>query len=472
MLQTRNENDSARQDAQYERLDDIVTAARKAGADACEAAFAVSHALSISVRKGEVETVERDETSDLGLRVFVGKKQAVVSVSEFSKPTLTRLVERAIAMAKMAPDDDFAGLAEPALLYKDTGTAPDLQIYDSSHLSAADLQQRALEIEAAGLSHADKAPAGAQLLSDAASTSYSQNMWSMATWDGLQGGAGFRGSHQTSQFFQSGRFIAADANGHMERDGEGLSMRFAADLPDVSETGRIAAERTLAALGARKIDTQKAAVIFDKRIAKSLIGQFVGAISGTMIARGSSFLKGLLGTQIFDSSIQITDDPFRPRGMGSCLFDDEGVAVQKRALIKDGVLSEWLLNTASARQLGMISTGHASRSLVNPPGVSTHNVTLSAGASSPQELMKTVGKGVLITSMFGPSVNSDTGDWSAGASGFWFENGIIAYPVNEITVAGNLIDMFRHLVPANDLEIRGTLDTPSLLVESLSLGGK
>ena len=459
MLQTRTETQEASADAQFERLENILAAARRAGADACEAVFAESRSLSVGVRKGAVETVERDENSDLGLRVFVGQKQAVVSVSEFSQTTLDRLVERAVAMAQLAPDDAYAGLADPALLYKGTGS--DLQLFDDTHLSAESLQQRALDIEAAGLDLANE-----RLQSDAASTGYVQNMWSMLTSDG------FRGSHKTSLFFQSGRYIATDSDGNMERDGEGRSVRFASDLPDVGETGRIAAERALSALGARKIDTQKSTVIFDKRIAKSLIGQFIGAISGTMIARGSSFLKDRLGQQLFDPSVQIIDNPLRVRGLGSCLFDDEGVAVSERHIIKDGVLGGWLLNSSAAKQLGMISTGHASRSLANPAGVSTHNVTLNAGSQSVEALMTAAGKGLIVTSMFGPSVNNDTGDWSAGASGFWFENGVIAYPVNEITVAGNLIYIYSRLVPANDLEIKGTLDTPSLLVEGLSVGGK
>ncbi|HTN42046.1 MAG TPA: DNA gyrase modulator, partial [Asticcacaulis sp.] len=258
MLQTRNDTQTASADAQLERLENILTAARRAGADACEAVFAESRSLSVGVRKGEVETVERDENSDLGLRVFVGQKQAVVSVSEFSQGTLDRLVERAVAMARLAPDDAYAGLADPALLY--TGTGADLQLFDETHLSAESLQQRALDIESAGLYLGNAA-----LQSDAASAGYVQNMWSMLTSDG------FHGNHKTSLFFQSGRFIATDAEGNMERDGEGRSVRFASDLPDVAETGRIAAERALAALGARKIETQKATVIFDKRIAKSLI---------------------------------------------------------------------------------------------------------------------------------------------------------------------------------------------------------
>lgn len=465
MLQSRNETPGDADDAASERLDRIVAAARKAGADAVEAVFAESRALSVGVRKGEIETVERDETSDLGLRVFVGRKTAVVSVSEFSPATLARLVERAVAMAALAPDDPYAALADPDRLYRGDGGEAALQIFDATHLSPESLQARALEIEAAGLS------AGTALQSDAASAGYVRTSWHMLT-SGGPSGSGFSGAHRTSLFYQSGRFIASDGNGNMERDGEGRSVRYAADLPDTAETGRIGALRALAALGARKIDTQKAAVLFDRRIAKSLLGQFLGAISGTMVARGSSFLKGRLGERLFDPSVQIVDDPHRVRGLGSCLFDDEGVAASRRELVRDGVLTTWLLNTAAARQLGLASTGNASRSLAGPSGVATHNVTLGAGPASPEALLRDAGRGVIITSMFGPSVNSDTGDWSAGASGFWFENGEAQYPVNEITVAGNLIDMYRRLIPASDLEIRGTSDAPSILIDGLSLGGK
>ena len=456
MLQTRSDEISTAQ----ARLHEVVRAAKAAGADAAEAVFATSRALSIGVRKGEVETVERDETGDLGLRVFIGRRQAVVSVSDFSPAALSRLVERAVAMARLAPEDPYAGLADPARLYRASDDAPDLDLYDTAEPGARSLQDRALAIEAAGLALSPR------LQSDAANAGYTQNRWLMLTSDG------FEGAHQSSLFFQSGRFIASGDDGQMERDGEGRSTRFLSDLPDVADIGRTGAERALAALGARKLDTQKTAVIFDQRVARSLIGPLLGAISGSMIARGSSFLKDRLGQKIFGDSIQIVDDPLRPRGLGSCLFDDEGVTAERRALIADGVLTTWLLNSSAARQLGLASTGHASRGLAGAPGVSAHNVVLAAGTATPQALMRDAGKGVLITSMFGPSLNSDTGDWSAGASGFAFENGEIAYPVNEITVAGNLIDIYARLIPASDLDIRGALDAPSLLVDALSIGGK
>ena len=465
MLQTRNAHSSSSlaftsPENRLAALEHVIERAKSAGADAAEAVFAESRALSVGVRKGELETVERDETNDLGLRVFVGRKQAVVSVSEFSGPTLERLVERAVAMARLAPDDPYASLADPALLYRAAGSEAALDIFDDSTLTAEALQQRALDIEAAGLA------LDTRLQADAASTGHVQNHWHMVT------SGGFQGERRTSLFYQSGRFIAAGPDGAMERDGDGRSVRFREDLPGIAETGETGARRALAALGARKLDTQKVAVLFDNRTGKSLLGQLLGAISGTAIARGSSFLKDRLGTQLFSPDVQVIDDPMRRRGLGSCLFDDEGIAVSRRSIIENGMLTTWLLNTAAGKQLGMASTGHASRGLASPPGVATHNVVLAAGQYAPQDLMRDAGKGVVIGSMFGPSINSDTGDWSAGASGFWFENGEVQYPVNEITVAGNLIDMFARLIPASDLEIRGTVDAPSLLIDGMSVGGK
>jgi PmbA protein len=442
-----------------DHLDQLISQAKRHGATAAEAVFSRSRSLSISVRKGEVETIDSDENADLGLRVFVGQKHSVVSVSEFSPKTLERLVERCVAMAKMAPEDEFAGLSDPRLHYK-SQTSPDLEIYDTTDLTATELMDRAKTCEAAGLA------INPCLSSDTASAG-------LARYDGLMlTSDGFSGSHKTSLFYQSARLIATDKDGQMERDGEGRSTRFLSDLPIPQSTGELAAKRTLMAMSPRKIQSQKAPVIFDPRVSKSLIGLFLGAISGTSVARGSSYLKGKLGQTVFSKGVFILDDPYRLRGLGSDYYDDEGVATQKRYLVEDGQLKTWLLNSAAAKQLGMTSTGHASRSLAHPAGVSSHNVTLETGTQSQSELMREAGFGVIITSMFGPSVNSDTGDWSAGASGFWFDGQDIAYPVNEMTVAGNLIDIFARLIPASDLEIKGTVDAPSILVDGLSLGGK
>ncbi|HEY8574150.1 TldD/PmbA family protein [Phenylobacterium sp.] len=437
-------------------LQEVVDAALKAGADAAEAVSAERRALSISVRLGELEEVEREEARDLGLRVFVGRRQASVSGSDISADARAKLVERVVAMAKLAPEDPYAGLADPNLLAR--GALPELDLFDPSEPSAEALEEKARTAEAA----ARAVPRVTN--SDGASASWSASHWIMVT------SAGFSGVHRASGFSLGASAIAGDEQG-MENGYEGRSVRWQSDLPDPdfigSEAGRRAAQR----LGARKIASTTAPVIFENRLAASLLGPLVGAISGPSIARGTSFLKDKLGQQVFARGVTVTDDPHRPRGLGSSPFDDEGVANRTRNIIDDGVLTTWLLNSSSARQLGLTTTGHASRGLAGPPGVSTTNLTLRPGDRDQAGLMRDAGSGLLVTSMFGPSLNGNTGDWSVGCSGFWFEGGELAYPVTEITVAGNLIDIYGRVVPGSDLEIRGSSNAPSLLVDALAIAG-
>ena len=438
-------------------LHDIVSAACRAGADVAEAAMAERRALGVTVRLGDLEEVEREESRDLGLRVFVGRRQAVVSGSDLSPSARARLVERAVAMARVAPEEPYAGLAPADKLAREP--APELDLYDPSEFTAEELESRARIAE-----DAVRGVAGVTN-TDGASASWSQAGWALVT------SGGFEGAVSASSFSISASAIAGEGSG-MERGGEGRSTRHAADLPAPEVVGAEAAHRAVARLGARKIDSRKAAVIFDNRQAGSLIGPFVGAIAGPAIARGVSFLKDKLGQAVFSPAVTLLDDPFRPRGLGSAAFDDEGVTVSKRALVQDGVLTTWLLNASSARQLGLETTGHASRGLAGPPGVSTHNLTLQPGSASLEQLMRDAGDGLLVTSMFGPSLNANTGDWSAGVSGVWFEDGAAAYPVTEITVAGNLLDIYARLVPGSDLEIRGANNSPSLLVDGLAIAGR
>ena len=390
----------------------------------------------------------------------MGAKQAVVSVSEFSQATLDRLIERAVFMAKLAPDDPWLALADKDRLFHGSDLESRLELFDPTEISVETLKDRALACEAAGVA------LDSRLQSDGAMVGCNISTWTLLT------SHGFHGHHQTSSFYQAARLVGTDASGAMERDYEGRSARFYEDLPPPETTGRIAAQRTLSALGAQKLVTQTAPVVFDARIAKSLLGHLIGAISGPSITRGSSFLKTHLGKALFASSISIIDDPLRKRGLGSALFDDEGVATEQKSIIDNGVLATWLLNTASARQLGLSSTGHASRSLAGAPSVSTHNLYLAAGSDDQAGLLAKAGKGVLVTGMFGASLNPDTGDWSAGAQGFWFENGAVAYPVNEITVAGNLIELFGRLEAGSDLEFKGSTDSPSVLIDAVSIGGQ
>ncbi len=438
-------------------LNDVVAAALKGGADAAEAVGAERRSLSITVRDGDLEEVEREESRDLGLRVFVGRRQATVSGSDISPGARARLVERAIAMAKLAPEDPYAGLAEPEKLAR--GPLPDLDLYDPTEPTAEALEARARAAEAA----ARAAPGVTN--TDGATGGWSSSRWVMVT------SAGFEGVHRASGFSIGASAIAGDESG-METGYDGRSTRWEADLPAPERLGAEAGRRAAGRLGARKIASTTAPVIFENRLASSLISPLIGAISGPAIARGASFLKDRLGERIFAPGVVIEDDPHRLRGLGSSPFDDEGVANTKRRLIDDGMLTTWLLNCPSARQLGLETTGHASRGLAGPPGVSTSNLTFLPGDRSPSELMQDAGAGLLVTSMFGPSLNAHTGDWSVGCSGFWFEGGEIAYPVNEITVAGNLIEIFGRIAPGSDLEFRGAANAPSLLVDAMAIAGR
>jgi len=438
-------------------LQDLLAAALNAGADAAEAVGAERRSLSITVRLGELEEVEREESRDLGLRVFVGRRQASVSGSDVSAEARAKLVERAVAMAKLAPEDPYAGLADPDLIAREP--LPDLDLYDSSEPSPESLEERARIAE-------DAARATPKVTnSDGAAASWSTSRWRMIT------SGGFSGEHRASGFSLGASAIAGDENG-METGYEGRSVRWRADLPEPAAIGAEAGRRAASRLGARKIASTTAPVIFENRIAAALISPLVGAIAGPAVARGTSFLKDRLGGRVFGEHVTITDDPHRRRGLGSAPFDDEGVANQPRAIVDEGVLTTWLLNSASARQLGLTSTGHASRGLAGPPGVGPSNLTLQPGDRDQAGLMADAGEGLLVTSMFGPSLNGNTGDWSVGCSGFWFESGEIAYPVTEITVAGNLIDIYARLIPGADLEIRGATNAPSILVDALAIAGR
>jgi PmbA protein len=438
-------------------LRSVLHAALKAGADAAEAVHAESRALSLGVRNGALEDLERQESRDLGLRVFVGARQAVVSGSDLSPTALQKLVDRAVATARLAPEDPYAGLAPAERLAH--GPHSDLDLFDPFEPAAEQLDALALAAEDA----ARAVPSVSK--SDGAGASWSSSEWRLLTT------AGFDGRHRASGFSLSASAIAEDGDG-MERAGDGRRVRHFADLPDPEAIGADAGRRAAARLGARKIASTTAPVVFENRIAASLLGPLIGAIAGPSIARGSSFLKDRLGEPVFAPGVTVTDDPFRPRGLGSSPFDDEGVAPERRALIDDGVLTTWLLNSSSARQLGLQTTGHASRGLAGPPGVSPNNLHMEPGSDDLAGLMRQAGTGLLVTSMFGPSLNGNTGDWSAGVSGVWFEGGEPAYPVREITVAGNLRDLYARLIPGSDLEFRGATNAPSLLIDAVAIAGR
>jgi len=438
-------------------LKDITAAALAAGADAAEVAYAERQALSVTVRMGALEEVEREESREIGVRVMVGRRQASVSGSDVSAEGRAKLVERVVAMARLAVEDPYVGLAPPELLAR--GAHLDLALFDPTEPSPDALEDEALAAEGAAL-----AVEGVSQ-SNGASASWSTSTWRLVT------SAGFFGEHRGSAFSLSAAVIAGEG-AEMEQGWEGRSTRWREDLPEAVGVGAEAGRRAAAALRPRKLESMTAPVIFENRLAAALLSPLIGAISGPSVARGVSFLKDRLGQEVFAKGVEILDDPHRLRGLASAAFDDEGVANRAMKLIDDGVLTTWLLNSSAARQLGLKTTGHASRGLAGPPGVSPNNLTLRPGALDQKALMREAGRGVLVTNMFGPSLNSNTGDWSVGCSGLWFENGEIAFPVTEITVAGNLIDIYKRLVPGSDLALRGATDTPSILIDNLAIAGK
>lgn len=438
-------------------LSDLVAAALKAGADAAEAVSAERRSSSVGVRNGALEDVEHEESRDLGLRVFVGRRQATVSASDLSPATQARLVERAVAMARLAPEDPYAGFAPEDRLAR--GPFPDLDLFDPAEPTPSELEAAAAEAEAAALA----VPGVAR--SEGGHASASASRWRLVTSHGFDGA--YHGSA-----FGLGAGVIAEKDGAMERGGESRTTRHRSDLPSPQAIGQDAGRRAAARVGARKIASTTAPVIFDHRIAASVLSPLVGALSGPSVARGTSFLKDRMGQRVLPQGVDLIDDPFRSRGLGSTPFDDEGVAVARRALVEDGVLTTWMLNTAAAAQLGLTSTGHASRGLAGPPGVSAHNLHLSPGERDQAALLRDAGAGLLVTSMFGPSLNANTGDWSAGVSGFWFENGAIVHPVSEVTVAGRLLDLYARLQAGSDLEFRGGFNAPSLLFDAVAIAGK
>jgi PmbA protein len=436
-------------------LEDLIRRARAAGADAADALLVDGAALSLSTRLGKPEGIERSEGGDLGLRVFVGKSMAMVSSTDRSPSMLAELAERAVAMARAVPPDPYCGIADPDAI---THEWQDLDLCDPAEPTAEDLIEAARETEDAA-----RAVAGVTN-SDGADASWSRSSVVLAASNGFVGGYG------VSRRSLSVSVLAGQDTG-MERDYDYHSTVYGSDLEAPALIGRRAGEKVVAKLNPRKVKSQAVPVIIDPRLSGGLVGSLCGAISGGAIARGTSFLKDKLGQLVFAPGITIVEDPHLRRGLRSKPFDAEGIANRRRDLIADGVLTTWLLDLRSARQLGLTTTGHASRGTGGPPSASPTNVYMQPGPLSPQALMADIKQGLYITSLMGQGVNGVTGDYSRGAAGFWIENGEIAYPVSEITVAGNLKEMFRNLTPASDLERRYGIDAPTLRIEGMTVAG-
>lgn len=435
----------------------LLDAAKLAGAEAADALAVRGTSQTIDLRKGALEQAERAEGIEIGLRILFGGKQACVSASDISDRTITALAERAVAMAREAPDDPTAGLADPS------------QIARSWDLAALDLSDPAPEPDAATLEadcrEVEAASMAVQGITQVEATAgYSARQMHLAATNGFSGG-----------YARTSRSLTAVAfTGHgtaMERDWAGESRTFQADLPAAAGIGALASERALARAGAVKPVTGTFPVLFDERVASSLIGHLLSAVNGAAIARGASWLRDALGQQVLPVGLSLIEDPHRPRIGSSRPFDGEGLPTRRRAIVQDGILTGWTLDLATARKLGMESTANAARGTSSPPSPATSNIDLTPGTKTREDLIRDMGTGLYVTSMIGSTINPTTGDYSRGAAGFWVERGIISHPVNECTIAGNLRDMLLRLIPANDAREHLSTRVPSCLIDGLTIAG-
>lgn len=438
-----------------QRLDDLIASALKAGADAADAVLVEGASLGVSWRDQKMETLEHAEGADLGLRVLIGKKQAIVSSTDHRAETLAELVTRAVSMARLAPEDPYCGIADPAQLISHP---PVLDLCDETDVTPEFLIAKAREAE-----------------------DYARAYQGITQVEGIDAGAshshvylaasnGFRGDYKRSHY-SLGLSVLAGSGLEMELGGEYKSMTYLSDLPAPATIAEKACRETVRKLGARKMPTCQVPVVYERELAASLLSSLSGAINGSGVARGVSFLKDRLGQQILPKGITIIDDPLRPRGMRSKAFDAEGLPCQRREIVVDGVLQTWLLDLRTSRQLGMQSTGHASRGTSGIPSPSCTNLYMQAGTITPADLIRDIKQGFFVTETMGHGVNGVTGDYSLAARGLWIENGEITFPVNEMTIAGNLKDMFLNLTPADDLKLEDGIDSPTLRVEGMTVAG-
>jgi PmbA protein len=435
-----------------ERAQSLVDQARKAGADAADALYVCTASTGVSVRLGNLEDVEQSEGEELGLRVFIGSRSATISASDLSKDSLSKLVDRAIAMAREAPEDPYAGLAPQDRLMR--GKLPNLDIADPKEVSPEELRERALGVEDAARS------VPGVVNSEGGGASIGRSQIALVTSHGFAGSYGAT-SHSGWASVLAGEGAA------MQRDHASHTARFLENLEDPEDIGRRAGHRAVARLNPVKVESGVMPIIFDPRVGNSLLGHLIGAIAGPAITRRSSFLLDRLGEQLFDSGIRIIDDPLRKRGLRSRPFDGEGLPTHATDIVAGGKLTGWLLDSASARQLGLEPTGHASRG----SGVGASNVHMAPGSASPGDLLKGITRGIYVTELIGMGVNPVTGDYSRGASGFLIENGAVGHSVAEITIAGTLQEMFAALTPADDLAFRFAMNVPTLRVDGMTVAG-
>lgn len=435
----------------------LLDAARNAGADNADALAVAGTALSIEIRKGALEQAERSESVEIGLRVLMGRRQACVSASDTSAATIQALAERAVAMAREAPEDPTAGLAEPGDLAQGWNLAA-LDLADPApEPGAAALEDQARAVEAAALGVTG-------ITQVEAAAAYSRRALHLAATNGFSGGYG-----RTSTSLSAVAFTGQGTEMHRDYAGEGRV--YLSDMPGAEGIGQLAGARALQRVGSVKPKTGTFPVLYDERVAASLVSHLLSAINGTAIARGSSWARDLLGQQVLPAGVSLIEDPHRARIGASRPFDGEGLATRRREIVADGVLTGWVLDLATGRKLGMGSTANASRGVSAPPSPSTTNLDLTQGTASRDDLLAQMGTGLWVTSMIGSTINPTTGDYSRGAAGFWVENGQISYPVHECTIAGNLKDMLRRIIPANDARMHLSTRVPSILIDGMTLAG-
>ena len=437
----------------------LIDTALSNGASAADCVLSRSRGVSLTRRLGKDETIERYEDFDTGLRVFVGNRIASVSTNESSESAIREVAERAVEMAKIAPQDDFSLIADQKTLQEfPADKSISIDNYDRIEPSIETIRNRASEVENAALT------VNGITNSDGADASWGEGETLLMT------SKGFFGSSKKSNHSVS-VVVIAEKNGKMERDYDYSSKVFGQDLRDPNQIGLEAAKKTLAKMGAQKPVTGKYPVIFDPRVSRSIASHFASAINGAAVARKTSFLKDMLYKQVANSTINLIDNPFLKRGLGSRLFDGEGLSSQNHVLIKDGVLQQWLLDLSSAKQLQMRPTGNAKRGISGPPSPGTSNFIIMPGDNTPESLIESISDGFYVTDMIGSSVSMITGDYSRGASGFWIKNGQLSQPITEATIAGNLKNMFMTLLPANDLNYSHSINSPTLLIDGMTIAG-
>ncbi|MAI05923.1 MAG: modulator protein [Alphaproteobacteria bacterium TMED87] len=439
-----------------ELLGDLISDALNQGADAADAIWVKNTSTTTTCRMGKLEKLNDSDEEQLGLRVFIGKRQSIVSSSDCSPKAFKEIIDKSLMMAKTLPEDPFVGIADKADLVTNI---PDIDTFDKKNISTDELIDSAMSCEdsarsVSGITNSEGASAG----------------WGKSSIS-LVASNGFNRSYQSSGGSLSVSVLAGQNSSGMEVDYDYSTSVYWEDLKDPEKIGRSAANRAKKRLGAKKIKSGKFPVIYEPRVARGILGHFITAINGNLVSKDTSFLRDKMGKQIFNKEISVIEDPHRKRGLRSKSCDSEGIQNKKRDLIEAGILKTWLLDLYSSRKLSLRPTGHASRGVASQPSPSVTNVYLDRGTLTPAKLISGIKSGLYVTDTFGQGVNYITGNYSRGIAGFWIDKGEIAFPVNEITIAGNLKDMFKNLIPANDLELSYGIDSPTIMIESMSIAG-